>query len=254
MQYRDEMFPPPLPIRPDKSVAAFFGLMRDKEDTSQVFKFSANIAGASMRPAFKRWMASRNGQILTKEDPSYILRALDERERLRALPVGTVGRTYADFMDRENLRTDGVSEAYHADGLITQKFKETYPEFSAFIWFQNLTHDMYHVLTGYNRDSLGEAALLNYTTRISGARGIRYLAALASFRIKSEAPEIPVFKIMTNARLMGERSADLIVVDFPSLLDRPLREVREDLNIVPDPVYAGLDQERLLSLVQPQAA
>jgi ubiquinone biosynthesis protein COQ4 len=254
MRYRDEMFPPPLPVRPDKALAAFFGLMRNKEDTSHVFAFSSAINGKTMGRMFRAWIDSENGELLFHRDPEALLRALDDRDRLRGLPVGTVGRTYAEFMDREGLRTNGVSEAYHEDGAITEEFKAAYPEFAAYIWFLNLAHDMYHVLTGYNRDSLGEAALLNYTTRITLNRGIRYLAALASLRIKAEAPDVPVFQIMTNARKMGERSENLVLADFIGMLDRPLREVREELNIVPDPVYAKLPQERLLGLVQPQAA
>jgi ubiquinone biosynthesis protein COQ4 len=137
---------------------------------------------------------------------------------------------------------------------VTEEFRKAYPEYAAFTWFLNLTHDMYHILTGYNRDSLGEAALLNYTCRITKNRGVKYLSYLAALRIKSEAPDVPVFRIMRNAKLMGERSANLMHVDFIGILDRPLREVREELNIVPDPVYAAQPQERLLALVQPQTA
>ena len=246
---------PPVPaIRPHLSLLAFFRLMQDKEDTSQVFNFSYHVNGDCLQRTFKRWYAGPNAKLLIDEDPTALLRAFDDRDRLRSLPLGTVGRTYADFMDRENLSTDGVAESYRENGQITKDFQENYPEFYAFIWFLNLTHDMYHILTGYNRDSLGEAALLNYTCRITKNRGIKYLAALASFRIKSEALDLPVFKVMENGRKMGEVSADILHLDFINILDRPLREVREELNIVPDPVYAALSQERLLALVQPQAA
>ncbi|MEM9838510.1 MAG: Coq4 family protein [Pseudomonadota bacterium] len=246
--------PPAPPIRPDKSVIAFFGLMRNKEDTSKVFDFSIALNGDSLHRTFKRWYAGPNAKMLVEDDPKAIFRALDDRDRLRQLPIGTVGRTYADFMDREGLRTDGVAESYREDGLITDEFRRDYPEYSAFIWYLNLTHDMFHILTGYNRDSLGEAALLNYTCRITGNRGIKYLAKMAGLRIKAEALDVPVFRVIHNAKAMGLASADLLHADFIGMLDRPLREVREELNIVPDPVYASLPQERLLALVQPQAA
>jgi ubiquinone biosynthesis protein COQ4 len=254
MHVTDAMIPPALPIRPDKALLAFGRLMRNKEETQHVFDFSVNLNGTSLQPTFYRFMEGPNGDLLVKDDPNALLRALDDRDRLRGLPVGTVGRTYADFMDRENLNTNGVYEAYVEEGCISTEFERAYPEWAAFIWFLNLTHDMYHILSGYGRDSLGELALLNTTCRITGNRGIRYLAALGSFRVKSEAPELPVFKVMTNARLMGERMEDLMKADFIGMLDRPLREVREELNIVTDPVYAALPQERLLALVQPQAA
>ena len=228
--------------------------MRIKEDTARVFDFSTNLNGSSLQRTFRRWYDGPNAKMLVEDDPKAIFRALDNRERLRALPVGTVGRTYAEFMDRENLSTDGVAESYREEGLLPESFARDFPEYAAFIWYLNLTHDMFHVLTGYNRDSLGEAALLNYTCRITGNRGIKYLAMLASFRIKAEAPDVPVFKVMSNARKMGLASADLLHADFIGMLDRPLRQVREELNIVPDPVYAALPQERLLALVQQQAA
>ncbi|MEO1657333.1 MAG: Coq4 family protein [Pseudomonadota bacterium] len=250
----DSMLPPVLPIRPHRALLAFFRLMRNKEETEHVIDFSVNLNGDCLHKTFKRWYESPNGQLLAHDDPQALLRALDDRDRLRKLPVGTVGRTYADFMDREGLSTDGVAESYRDKDIITDEFPDTYPEYAAFIWFQNLTHDMYHVLTGYNRDSLGELALLNYTSRINGSRGIKYLGYMGSVRVKSEAPELPVFKIMANGKKMGLKSHDLVTADFIGMLDRPLREVREELNIVPDPVYAAQPQERLLALIAPQAA
>jgi len=246
--------PPVPPIRPFKALEAYFGLMRNKEDTSQVFKFSYNINGDCLQKTFKRWYAGPNAKLLIDEDPQALLKALDDRDRLRSLPLGTVGRTYADFMDREGLSTDGVAESYREDGLITDQFKEEYPEYYAFVWFLNLTHDLYHVLTGYNRDSLGEVALLNYTCRITRNRGIKYLAALASLKIKSDAFDVPVFEVMANGRKMGDASFDLLHADFIGILERPLRDVQAEFNIVPDPVYAALPQKRLLALNQPQTA
>lgn len=254
MKLQERMYPPAAPVRPHRALLAFRRFMKNKEDTRLVFDFVYSVNGKTMRPAFKRWIESANGDLLFREDPQALLRAFDRREELRTYPVGTVGRIYADFMDRENLDTNGVAEANRAAGFMSDEFRAKYPEYAAFIWYMNLTHDMWHILTGYNRDSLGEAALLNYTCRHSGSRGVKYLALLASLRIKVEAPELPVFKVMANARKMGLESRDLVTADFIGMLERPLREVRDELNIKPDPVYAALPQERLLALVQPQAA
>lgn len=254
MDVRDDMLPPAPPIRPHVSLAAFFGLMKNKDDTTHVFKFSANINGDRVHHTFRRWMAGPNAKLLIEDDPTALLRALDDRDRLRALPVGTVGRAYADFMDEAGFDTDGINECFRKDGLITPEFDEQYPEFSAFVWYLNLTHDMYHILTGYSRDGLGELAVINMTSRITRLRGLRWLSYFGALRIKAEAPEIPVGKILRNAKAMGLASADLLQVNFIDLLDRPLREVREELNITPDPVYQALPRERLLALVAPQAA
>ncbi|MEM9810360.1 MAG: hypothetical protein AAF788_03960 [Pseudomonadota bacterium] len=249
----DAIFPPPAPLRPFKALMAFRRLVQNKEDTSHVFDFLDHTCGASLRPAFHRFMDGPNGALLTRQDPQALLRAFDDRARLRSLPVGTVGRTYADFMDREGLSTNGVTEASQTARSSACASKAAYPDYAAFVGFLNLTHDMFHVLTGYNRDSLGEAALLQYTSRIDGSRGARLLGHMAALQIKREAPGLPVFKVMANGRAMADRSSDLIQADFIGMLDRPLRQVREDLHIVPDPVYASLPQEKLLGLVQPQA-
>lgn len=246
--------PPARPVRPFTAIKTFFVFMKDKEDTRQVFNFINCLNGKTMRPSFHRFMKSANGPLLTKDDPTALLRALDDRERLRNLAVGTVGRIYADFMDREGLDTDGVSEANKEAGFITPEFEAEYPEFAAYIWYMNITHDLYHVLSGYNRDSLGEAALLNFSAYMSGSRGTRILAWLAALRIKSEAPGLPVLKIVGNGRKIARAAKSFVEADFIGMLDRPIREVREELNVVPDPVYAALPQERLLALVQPQTA
>lgn len=254
MEVREHMYPPAQPVRPFTAIRTFIRFMRDKEDTRQVFNFINALNGTSVRPAFRWFMASDNAELLLRDDPKALLRALDDRERLRKLPVGTVGRIYADFMDREGLDTDGVSIANKEAGFITPEFERAYPEYAGFIWFMNLTHDLYHILTGFNRDSLGEAALLNYSAVMGNSRGTRVLSWLAALRIKSEAPGLPIFKIVANGRRMGLQSKRLLEVNFIEILDRPLHEVRRELNIVPDPLYAAQPQERLLALVAPQAA
>ncbi|NNU16039.1 hypothetical protein HK107_06860 [Parvularcula sp. ZS-1/3] len=254
MEFREDMYPPAQPVRPLHAIKTFMVFMRDKEDTRQVFNFINALNGTSVRPAFDRFFEGPNGKLLLEKDPQALLRAFDDRETLRQLPIGTVGRTYADFMDREGLDTDGVSQANKEAGFFTDEFARDYPEYAAFIWMMNLTHDLYHVLTGYNRDSLGEAALLNFSAVMSCSRGTRALSWLAAARIKSEAPGLPIFKINAYGRKMGLEAKDLLKADWIGMLERPLREVREELNIVPDPVYAALPQERLLALVAPQAA
>ncbi len=254
MEFREEMYPPVQPVRPFKALQTFFKFMKNKEDTTLVFDFISAVNGGTVKLAFKRFLAGPNAQLLLKDDPQALLRALDDRERLRNLPLGTVGRTYADFMDREGLDTNGVAEANEEAGLITQEVREAFPEFAGFIWYMNLTHDLYHIITGYNRDSLGEAALLNYSAYMSNSRGTRVLSWLAALRIKAEAPLLPILKIVGNGRKIAKNSANLLQADFIGMLDRPLSEVRRELNIVPDPLYAAQPQERLLALVAPQAA
>ena len=71
-----------------------------------------------------------------------MLDVLSDRERLRALPEGSLGRVYLDFMEREGLSADGLAEAAengHSPGGD--------PDERIFRHWARDSHDLWHVLT-----------------------------------------------------------------------------------------------------------
>ncbi|MEL6827101.1 MAG: Coq4 family protein [Pseudomonadota bacterium] len=209
-------------------------LIADKEDTAQVFHIIEALNGGSNRKDFKRFLASENGMMLLKRR-SFLPDLLDDHAPLKALPKGTVGRTYVDFMQREGLTANGLVE----ESLTQRAHHEQFDD--DLLWFVNRlrdTHDMYHVLTGYGRDALGEDALLGYTHSQHGGLGISFIAFMGNRQIAKEAPrEARVKEVLAEGRRNGKRATRIVEQDIEALLDQPIEDVRERLNIAEPVLY-----------------
>lgn len=220
--------------RPLKAWRHMQKLIADKEDTAQVFHIIEALNGDSNRRDFDRFMRSANGHRLLKQR-RFLPELLDDHAPLKALPLGTVGRTYVDFMEREGLTAHGLVEESLSQRASHEAFDDD------LLWYVNRlrdTHDMYHILTGYGRDALGEDALLGYTHSQHGGLGVRFIAYMGNREIAKEAPkEARVKDVLTEARRNGKRAARIVEQDIEALLDQPLREVREKLNIAEPVLY-----------------
>ncbi|MFP6605269.1 MAG: Coq4 family protein, partial [Myxococcota bacterium] len=172
------------------------------------------------------------GTRLLRERPD-LMGALKNQERLRALPAGTLGRTYAEFVSREGLAADGLVEA-------SERMTEPDPSVpEERYWFGARLrdmHDLWHVVTGYSRDILGELALLAFTYEQTREPGIGYIVRNVERRIrKGDDGEVSEFLREASAR--GRDATLLPAADWESLLERPLEEVREQLRLGPPPEY-----------------
>lgn len=220
--------------RPLKAWRHMQKLIADKEDTAQVFHIIEALNGGSNRKDFKRFLSSENGMKLL-EGRSYLPELLDDHAPLKALPKGTVGRTYVDFMEREGLTANGLVEESKIQRAHHEQFDDD------LLWYVNRlrdTHDMYHVLTGYGRDALGEDALLGYTHSQHGGLGISFIAFMGNRQIAKEAPrEARVKDVLAEGRRNGKQAKRIVEQDIESLLDQSIEEVRERLNIAEPVLY-----------------
>lgn len=220
--------------RPLKAWRHMQRLIADKEDTAQVFHIIQALNGGSTRRDFLRFIKTENGKTLLKQR-GFLPDLLDQHEPLKALPKGTVGRTYVDFMEREGLTANGLVE----ESLTQRAADETYDD--DLLWYINRmrdTHDMYHVLTGYGRDALGEAALLGYTHSQHGGAGVSFIAFMGAREIAKSAPkEARVKAVLAEGRRNGKAARRIIEQDIIALLDQPIDEVRARLNIAKPVLY-----------------
>ena len=108
--------PPSLPVRPLHALISVGRLVRNKEDTRQVFEIIKALAGGAGRRLFARFLATPYGRRVVTE-PVRIEKFLGDRELLRALPEGSLGRAYLAFMEGENLTPEGLLAAAGEAGL-----------------------------------------------------------------------------------------------------------------------------------------
>ncbi len=207
-------------------------LVADPERTEQVFEITDALAGASFERLYRKFAEHPDGQRLLAQRPS-LLAVLSDREALHALPAGSFGRAYADFMECGNLTADGLVEAdamvVRDDSRIEEPNRRYYGDRVRDM------HDLWHVLTGYGRDEAGEAANLAFTLAQIPNKGIALIVVAAAV-IGTREWTLGWTRYLYRAWRRGRRAALLTVAPYESLLERPLDEVRRALSIEPPQV------------------
>ena len=217
-------------IRPLHAWRSLRALMNDPDDTAKVFDIIDALSGNSGERLFSRFCTTDVGRRVLYEERD-IVRTLSDREALEALPEGSLGRTYAAFMTREQISAEGLVSASeeggdgHAEDPDRQRFGDRLRD----------THDLWHVVTGYNRDLIGEASLLAFTVAQTRNPGIAAVVAMAYLRFGSEDQDAR--PMIRAAFQRGRRAGWLVAADWEKLLERPLAEVRDEFRVGAPPSY-----------------
>src|SRR5262245_43705756 len=129
-------------------------LRENPEDIEAGARLFLALGGMDDERAVVRLRSSERGRRLLAERPD-LLDALSDRDRLRALPEGTLGREYLRFAEREQIFPEGLDE------MMTKVQNAPPNPDIAYVRSRGRSlHDLLHVLTGYGRDPAGEIALL----------------------------------------------------------------------------------------------
>jgi len=222
-------------IRPIKAYKHFRKLIADKEDTTQVFDIVEALDGSNLEIDYKRFMKTPEGQARYAEHKD-LVPLLDDHEALRKLPLGTVGQHYCDFMETQGLSAQGLVDEYDRWGKRLEDYYD-----ADIAWFGNRrrdVHDLMHIMTGYSRDALGEACVLNFTYSQHGGLGIYFIAHMASLEVRKHAPKgAPVWAAVREAKTNGALADNIMKQDIMALLAEPLEAARERLGIRPAAQY-----------------
>lgn len=242
--------------RPLRAIRNFQMLMKDKEDTAAVFRIFESLPSRDFLPRIANLALSEQGDMLRRTEPS-LPDILDDHATLRRTPKGSLAHAYCDFMEAEGLT---------AAGLVAEAERSGRPRFPDLVeWYLNRsrdTHDLFHVLTGYGRDALGEASVLLFTHGQNPSQGhllIGYAGA-ANIKKMAKGTRAPVFGAVREAHRIGQGAPPLIAQPIRQLLERPLEDVRAELRI-PQPVKyrechrvwqsEGIDPYNLLASREP---
>lgn len=219
-------------IRPLDAHFALRRLIKNPDDTEQVFQVIRALSGRSFEQLIKKMKRDPKGREVISQRRN-LIPVLSDRASLLELPEDTLGHHYARFMEAEQISPEGLaatSETESADprGLFFD------PEAEAFGDRLRDMHDLWHVVTGYSRDILGEIALLAFTYEQTGDRGIGFIVRQVERRMRRGGnPNVSDF--LNTASERGRGAALLPAADWEALLERPLEEVRSSLR-VGDPV------------------
>lgn len=216
--------------------AAFKALRRlfaDKEDTAQVFEIMRALNGGSSAWGYQRLLETPEGGRLAYESVELEARLMDDAW-LDSFAPGTVGQVYRDFIRSENLSAEGLAKVSRTGA---QPVEQRHP----YAWFGRRTrdvHDIWHVLTGYHRDGLGEACLVAFSYAQTRGLGWAFIAVGAALRRRGA--QYPYRKAIWQGYQSGRRAAWLLGEDYERLLAEPLEAARRRLNLTPPTIYHSI--------------
>jgi ubiquinone biosynthesis protein COQ4 len=218
-------------FHPLEAWRALRALSNDPDDTAQVFRIVRALPSGDR--VVRRLRRTESGARLLAERPS-LLAALSDRDALLAMPEGSLGRAYGEFMTSEQISADGLVAA-SVDGGDARLVSEE----QRFVGERlRDMHDLWHVVTGYGRDLLGEAALLAFTFAQTRTLGIGVIVGHALWKARGDFA--PARGIIWQGFRRGLRAEWLPAQEWETLLPLPLEEVRERLRVGDPPAYTQL--------------
>ena len=222
---------------------AIRALVRDPEDTEQVFKTIAAISGKAIYRAYLRFGLTKSGQEIL-DGKIQLLDTLKDRGKLAQYPDGSLARAYLEFTKKQHLTADGLVTA---SDQVTKNIQD--PKVLLFSTRIRDSHDLWHTLTGYNRDVLGEACLLAFTYAQTRNKGAAVLTLVGAYKLH-RAIGSGVYDAIWQAYRDGKRATWLPAQRFEQILPLDIELARSMLTI-PKPVRYW---QKLASLPKPEQA
>ena len=213
-----------LKFQAPKALRAARALLANPDDLPQVFTLLEALSGDTLERIDRRLGTSESGRRIRATRPD-VVRLLGDREWLRGLPAGSLGRAYLAFVEAENISAAGIQDAA-ARGVSGE---EELPAALAYVHERMRdTHDLWHAVTGYKGDVLGETALLAFTLAQTKNPGIFLLVSLGLFKTLG-APAAR--SVIVEGFRRGRRAAWFPEQEWETLLALPLEDVRARLRV-----------------------
>lgn len=168
---------PPLRVRLAKIAKATAILARDPNRLDQVLVFLLNVNYARIARLLPRVSIDAEGRRLLEERPRIDRKHVDF-DALERLPDGTLGREYTRFLKTNGITPDAFENPPDIDN-----------EQVAYVLLRmRQTHDLWHVLAGYDANVRGELLLQAFTYGQLGAPGAALIAIFGSLRYARQLP------------------------------------------------------------------
>lgn len=202
-------------------------LIRNKEDTSQVFRLLVALRGMSFVRNVRRFRASPLGARVLAEKRD-LVDVLVNRPYLESLPAGSLGREFIAFMDHCGITPEGLTDAAREAGL--DEFDLTEDE-RRYEMRTRVQHDLWHVVGGYGCDGFGEVCNVAFSYPHTKNIGFMVIAIAGAWNYRKAFPGEPIMSAMWQGLRRGYAAKWLPETDWEAMLPLPLAEVRKALNI-----------------------
>ena len=228
-------------IKPLVAWRAMRELLKNPDDTTQVFHIIEALKGNSLGAAVGRLRSSDRGRALLQKKPD-IGSKLNDREWLLSLPANSIGRAYYDFVHAEDLSADGLIASSD-----TSAREDIYRVLSGDeIWLADRLrdiHDLQHVMTGYGRDPVGELSLLSFMKTQTPNRGISFIVWIAKWKYLREVPQFDVRQLIREGAQIARQATWMAEIEWEERLAEPIDAVRSELGFPPPHRYQRLREQ-----------
>ncbi|MXX95593.1 MAG: hypothetical protein F4039_05210 [Gammaproteobacteria bacterium] len=210
-----------------KSIRA---LLINPDDTEKAFEIIGELRGKELRKSFSRFQNSVYGNKILQKQVD-LIDVLNDRKTLATLDENSLGQVYLKFIDANQLSPDGLVDAS----------ADTYPDIQdenvlRYAQRNRDSHDLWHTLTQYGRDPLGELCLLAFTYAQTQNSGVGLIALIGSFRFYRIYGH-GTFGAIWRAYRDGKQASWLPEQPFEDMLSLNIEHVRIMLSIPPPTAY-----------------
>lgn len=195
------------------SLKAFWRTYRTNGAKGDITIYKCDAFGVKADPAVEHELAHVRG---------YAPRL--DLEALRALPDGTLGREYVRLLDDNGYDAFEVTDAVPRDML----------ERNVFGLRLAVTHDMVHVLTGFDTSWAGELGVLAFSIGQRNSTAQAYVAlplALVIYPLRAPWQLPALLRCLRQGWRMGRRARFVLGQRLEDSFARPVEEVRRMLGI-----------------------
>jgi ubiquinone biosynthesis protein COQ4 len=222
-------------------------LLSDKEDTGQVFEIMRALNGTATRDCYIKLLNTPQGGRIAYERQEFAARLMDDAW-LDSFAEGTVGAAYRHFVRSEHLSAEGLADVSRQGG---REIDVQHP----YAWMGRRTrdvHDIWHILSGYHRDALGEACLVAFS--YAQTKGLGWALIGLGAALRTRKGDYPYAKAIWQGYQRGKAAAWLLGEDYERLLNEPLEAARKRLNITPATLYNAIPAEFRDTVIPSQMA
>jgi ubiquinone biosynthesis protein COQ4 len=203
-----------------RAIWSFVDLVRNPEHLDRVFEIADALSGQK-RDVLERmrdhFAIDPRGAAALRDQPRLVV----DLATLGALPVGTLGRTFADHMRANGLDPSALPTLPSADDI----------QFMRAHLYE--THDVWHAVTGFATDVAGELGLQAfYAAQTPGGLPLMLIAmGFLNSALYARDDRERRFQAVVDGWQMGKRAEALFGVRWDELWARPIAEVRALLGV-----------------------
>ncbi len=233
--------------RPMEAWRALRALMANAQDTGQVFVIMRALSGDAVAKGTQRFRRTPSGAKLLA-DRRDLVPTLADRDRLAALPEGSLGRAYLALVQRAEITPQGLVDV--SEEAVGERVELDADEL---IYAKRLrdAHDLWHTVTGYETDTVGEVCVVAFSYAQTRNLGFAAIALIGALKIARESGNRNVLRAAWRAYRDGRRANWLPAVEWETLLDKPIVQVRRDLRVVEPLRYFALRHDAHAAVGQP---